>query len=137
ARPSGRQAFAEPGDVRGHVAFGLADHGGVGGGDDLHEEVGGDGALAEVDVPVATGTGVVSGVVGVHEVDASGDLTDLPGGLGQVEPAGPGVTGVEAEADLGAAVGLLDRGPELFDPVEPACHRVVTARGVLHEHRHL
>src|SRR5699024_4237478 len=50
-------------------------------------------------------------------------------------PTGAGGTGVQAEADGVATLGAADRLPEPVDRLQPAGHGVVTAGGVLDEHR--
>jgi len=58
-------------------------------------------------VPVTTGVGLVAAVVAVHQVDPPGDRLDPLDDAEQFLPAGVGVAGVEAEAD----VVLADRVP--------------------------
>src|SRR4051794_20735492 len=72
--------LAQPGDVA-TLSFGsarcLADHGCTGLTDDVGQVVTLDPTGSEVRVPVGTRVELVTGVVGVHEVDASGDGADL------------------------------------------------------------
>ena len=57
-------------------------------------------AVGEVRMPVAAGVELVSRVVQVHQVDASGDGPDALDDPDQVLAARPGMAGVQAETGL-------------------------------------
>src|SRR5699024_3955971 len=90
---------------------------------------------AKIGMPIRPGVEGIPGVVGVHQVDPPGDGPHLLHDLTQVDPTGVGVTGVQAEADGVATLDAADRLPEPVDRLQPAGHGVVTAGGVLDEHR--
>ncbi len=90
-------------------------------------------AGAEVGVPVGTGACRVPRVVAVHQVDASGQGPDPVNRIDQGLTGGPGVTGVQAEANSLVA----DVIPQFANGVEIAGHRVIAARGVFQIHRHV
>src|SRR5690606_40362214 len=81
--------------------------------------------------PVPYTTLFRSGVVGVNQVDATGRLEDPGHQLVERLATGPGVAGVEDEPD---AV-LTDLLPKPGDPLDTPRHRLVTAGGVLDQHR--
>src|SRR5690606_2812391 len=81
--------------------------------------------------PVPYTTLFRSGVVGVNQVDATGRLEDPGHQLVERLATGPGVAGVEDEPD---AV-LTDLLPKPGDPLDTPRHCLVTAGGVLDQHR--
>ena len=84
---------------------------------------------------VPAGAELVSRVVAVHQVDPAGDGLDPVHDGRQVLTGRERVTGVQAEADLAAAVRCTDGIPEPGDAVEAARHSAIAAGGVLNQHR--
>ena len=91
--------------------------------------------VTEVRVPIRPGVEQIPRVVGVHQVDASGDRLDPIDQADQLFTAGVGVAGVQAETDGVATLRLTDGGPQPLDPLQPAGHGIVTAGGVLDQQR--
>ena len=89
-------------------------------------------AVGEVRMPVAAGVELVSRVVQVHQVDASGDGPDALDDPDQVLAARPGMAGVQAETGL---LEIAHRVPQPLDRLERASHRVIAPGGVLDEDR--
>ena len=86
-------------------------------------------------MPVPARAELVSRVVAVHQVDAAGDRLDPVDDGRQVLAGRESVTGVQAEADLAAAIGgVADGVPQPRDGVQAAGHRAVAASGVLDQH---
>src|SRR5690606_8112888 len=132
ARAGRRRSALDPALQEGDVVLaalvrGLAHDRGAGRLDDGDQQLRVDGAGADVGVAVAARPRRVLGVVAVDEVDAAGDGLDALDGVDQPLAGGPGVAGVEAEADAGVA----DVVPEPGDGVEVAGHGVVAAGRVL------
>ena len=95
-----------------------------------------DGPGGEVRVPVRARGELVARVVAVHQVDPAGDRLHPVDRVGQVDAGRVGVAGVQAEADLAAALGGRAHSvPEPGDRVKRAGHRAVAARGVLDQQR--
>src|ERR1700761_5673622 len=115
---SGPRLLPQESDVVFAALFGrLADHRGVRGLHDGDQQLGVYLPGAEVGVPVTARAG---GVFAVHQVDAAGDGLDPVDGVDEPFAGGPGVPGVQAEADPGVA----DVVPQPGDGVEMAGHRV-------------
>ena len=73
----------------------------------------------------------------MHQVDPAGDGLDPVDRVGQVDARRVRVAGVEAEADLAAAVGhrAAHPFPQPGDRLQPAGHRALAAGGVLDQQR--
>src|SRR5690606_38288970 len=144
ARPSvttaewGSDPLAEPGDVgclARYTAGRLHHRGCARGTDHLGDGVPGDGPGPQVGVPVGAGVERVPRVVGVHQVDPTGDRPHPVHHVGQLDAPGVGVARVEAEADGVPALGPADRLPQPVQCLQPPRHGVVAARSVLDEQR--
>src|SRR5260370_27469934 len=73
----------------------------------------------------------------MHQVDPAGDRLDPVDYPGEVLACGVSVAGIQAEADLAAALGgVADHVPEPGDRLEAARHRAIAPGGVLDQHGH-
>src|SRR5690606_38601563 len=88
------------------------------------------GAATQVVVPVTARPEGVLRVVGVNEIDSSGDRLHPVHDVEQILAAGMRVAGVQAETH----VELADRVPQPGQVLQPAGAGVVPARGVLDQY---
>ena len=87
-------------------------------------------------MPITSGSRSPLGVVGVHQVDASGNGSDVVNERVHVQTGGKRMTGVQAESDVLSALCRTDRLPGAGESLQSASHGVLSAGGVLHQQRH-